>query len=220
MRDMGKKQVDDGTGTGNAVRSCVKAGKKDAKLETKKANNCALNPNNEDGHDSRWEHANKASQKPVARRHHGVRCRTASPAKWCHETMGVTSAIGVTTRSSSARSASATGLNCLPTAPSAPPFALGGWGFVLGSPRLPPKRRGATRITSAVVSSTGYHISFQLLRRLFASAGAAAAGPRAQASPGPALPMPIGTSGGTPCQQEPTRTQTHTGACAHNTTGC
>jgi hypothetical protein len=218
---MGKKQVDDGTGTGNAVRSCVKAGKKDAKLETKKkkANNCALNPNNEDGHDSRWEHANKASQKPVARRHHGVRCRTASPAKWCHETMGVTSAIGVTTRSSSARSASATGLNCLPTAPSAPPFALGGWGFVPGSPRLPPKaRRDTNNLSCGLQHWIPYIIS--AFEATFCLRGAAAAGPRAQASPGPALPMPIGTSGGTPCQQEPTRTQTHTGACAHNTTGC
>jgi hypothetical protein len=38
-----------------------KGGATDALPETKKANNYALNPNNEDGHDSKWRHRNRTA---------------------------------------------------------------------------------------------------------------------------------------------------------------
>jgi hypothetical protein len=46
MSEIANKQVDDGAGKGTTVRACVKAGKKDAKPETKKRLNYALNPKN------------------------------------------------------------------------------------------------------------------------------------------------------------------------------
>jgi hypothetical protein len=40
-----------------------KGGAIDAKPETKKANNYALNPKNEDGRDSKWQHSNRTGKK-------------------------------------------------------------------------------------------------------------------------------------------------------------
>jgi hypothetical protein len=66
-------------------------------------------------------------------RQHGVRCRTASPAKWCCESTRVTSAISSMAASASSRSSSVLRHVVQVPRASLPPFAPGGWGCVLGS---------------------------------------------------------------------------------------
>ena len=44
--------------------------------ETKKANNYALNPKNEDGYDTKWQHSNRSSYKRRKHTKHIIKTRT------------------------------------------------------------------------------------------------------------------------------------------------
>jgi hypothetical protein len=50
-----------------------KGGKMDAKPETKKANNFALNPKNKDGYDSKWQHSARLAR--AATRTNCITCK-------------------------------------------------------------------------------------------------------------------------------------------------
>jgi hypothetical protein len=89
-------------------------------------------PNNErmGGLDSKWQHANKASQKAVLS--NCITCKTVPrnrKSDKCSQCQLVVFGMQCT---------KCHGPHCLPTAPPAPPSAPGGWGCVMGAPPQPP----------------------------------------------------------------------------------